>query len=380
MSQAETSKRNDENRGSLEELGFGPDSILMSDPKLFLDSAFLAIVTAEFRQELGKDCCRQALTEIGRHHGLRDANRTVCSESRADSDRTLAVAPSGPNLSMKFSGAHRSSGILVLRGSWPEAHESLARLSRLGASEAPSCYLSTGYSAGWLAEIYNAEVEVNEIACRSKGDPQCQFEAHVIGLKSDLDQGLEQGDSGPIALSSHLDPCTNETSAEDQSIDFPVSDTDSRNASNPAQRLPAPHGKESQPDAAGTETSLYSRIDPEDNAVHAWGPVMVLPFIDPDVADRTIQALEGESFTEHIKAVVIDLRGLAIDSERSAEGIERILKRIDRWHAQAIFAGVSEANQASVEAFGSECLVSHKKLSEAIAMGFQIAEAQRHAL
>jgi hypothetical protein len=344
----------------------------MSDPKLFLDSAFLAIVTAEFRQELGKDCCRQALTEIGRHHGLRDANRTVCSESRVDLDRALAVAPSGPNLSMKFSGAHRSSGVLVLRGSWPEAHESLARLSRLGASEAPSCYLSTGYSAGWLAEIYNAEVEVNEIACRANGDPQCQFEARVIGLK--------QGDSDSIALSSNLDPCTNETNAEDKSIDLTVSDTDSRNASDPAQKLPDHHRTESHPDAAGAETSLYARIDPEDNAVHAWGPVMVLPFIDPDIADRTIQALEGESFTQDIKAVVIDLRGLAIDSDRSAEGIERILKRIDRWPAQAIFAGVSEANQASVEAFGSECLVSHKKLSEAIAMGFQIAEAQRHAL
>jgi hypothetical protein len=376
MSQSETSKRHEENRVGLDELGFGPDSILMSDPKLFLDSAFLAIVTAEFRQELGDDCCRQALIEIGRHHGLRDANRTVCSESRADLDRALAVAPSGPNLSMKFSSAHRSSGVLVLRGSWPEAHESLARLSRLGASEVPSCYLSAGYSAGWLAEIYNAEVEINEIACRSNGDRQCQFEAHLICLEN----GLEPSTSKPITLASTVAPCANETSTEERLIDLPMGDTDSHSANNPAQRLRAEPHKPSHPKAVDAETSLYSHIDPEDNAVHAWGPVMVLPFIDPDIADTTIQALEGESFTQHIKAVVIDLRGRPIDSERSAESLERILKKIDRWHAQAILAGVSEANQASVRAFSSVCLVSHKKLSEAIAMGFQIAEAQRHAL
>jgi len=33
--------RRDRSLANLEELGFGPDSILMNDPKLFLDSAFL---------------------------------------------------------------------------------------------------------------------------------------------------------------------------------------------------------------------------------------------------------------------------------------------------------------------------------------------------
>ena len=46
MQRTKESKRHLENRSRLEGLGFGSDSILMSDPKLFLDSAFLAIVTA----------------------------------------------------------------------------------------------------------------------------------------------------------------------------------------------------------------------------------------------------------------------------------------------------------------------------------------------
>jgi len=377
MPQADTSKRHEANRFSLEELGFGPDSILMADPKLFLDSAFLAIVTAEFRQELGTKCCRQALIEIGRHHGLRDASRTVRSESRADLDPAVAPAPSGPNLSIRFAGTEQSADGLTVRGSWPEAHESLARLSRLGASTLPSCHLSTGYTAGWLAEIYDAEAEVKEIACRSKGDRLCEFEAHVSGLEP------QQKEINPDSITLRSKESNAETTpeAEDKAlIDHAAADTDALDPNNPAQRLPALPHEGSPMDAASPEGSIYSRINPEDDAVHAWGPVMVLPFTDPEIADRTIETLEGESFTRDIKVVVIDLRGLAIDSEKSGESIERILKRIDRWHAQAILAGVTEANQASVQAFSATCLVCRNKLSEAIAMGFQIAEAQRHAL
>ena len=377
MQQADTSKRHEANRVSLEELGFGTDSILMTDPKLFLDSAFLAIVTAEFRQELGAKCCRQALIEIGRHHGLRDATRTIRSESRTDLDQAVAAAPSGPNLSIKFSGTQQSTDGLTLRGSWPEAHESLARLSRLGTSTLPSCHLSTGYTAGWLAEIYDAEAEVKEIACRSKGDRFCEFEVQISGLEP------HQKEINPDSITlrprkGHIDQAPR--AEGEPPIDRAAADTNALDANNPAQRLPALPREESPIDAASPEGSLYSRIDPQDDAVHAWGPVMVLPFTDPDVADRTLETLEGESFTRDIKVVVIDLRGLAINFEQFAESIERILKRIDRWHAQAILAGVTEANQASVEAFSGTCLVCRHKLSEAIAMGFQIAEAQRHAL
>ena len=107
---------------------------------------------------------------------------------------------------------------------------------------------------------------------------------------------------------------------------------------------------------------------------------MVLPFIDAEIAEATLRSLEKDSFTREIRAVVVDLRGQSLAASSSRAGVERILKIIDRWRAQAIFAGVSPVNEAALRVLGAECLVSLEQLPEAIAMGFQIAEAQRHAV
>ncbi len=333
--------RRDRSLANLEELGFGPDSILMNDPKLFLDSAFLAIVKLEFSQELGEECSEQALQQIGRHHGLCDAARTLSAESRADSDLGFSSPLAGPNLAMQFSSAPHASNDFVLRGSWPEAHEARARLARIGPSDAPACSLSAGYTAGWLAEIHNAEVEVVETACRTNGQPHCEFEARVKCLEA-----TERATRSPAKVPEPPQPET--------------------------QRAETPQST--------FEPSPYGHIDPEDDAVHAWGPVMVLPFIDAEIAEATLRSLEKDSFTREIRAVVVDLRGQSLETSASRAGVERILKIIDRWRAQAIFAGVSPVNEAALRVLGAECLVSLEQLPEAIAMGFQIAEAQRHAV
>ncbi len=60
---------------TLAALGFGPDSPLMAEPKLFLDGAFLAALQAEMEDELGADEARITFFQIGLIHGLRDALR-----------------------------------------------------------------------------------------------------------------------------------------------------------------------------------------------------------------------------------------------------------------------------------------------------------------
>ena len=357
MQHDETSNRRDQNLTNLEDLGFGSESLLMTDPKLFMDSAFLAIVTAEFAQELGEDCSRLALTEIGRHHGLSDARRTLTAQSMGDSDRIPSLAPGGPNLAMQFAQPPRPSEDFTLRGVWPECHEASARLSRQGASVAPSCHLSVGYTEGWLAEIYNAEVQVVEIACRSSKSDQCQFEAH---LKS-LDRGQAPSPPANTGLASPLSDSPSTSQEHEQSHAYPV----------------AGLAESFLPEATDSETSLFSHIDPENNSVHAWGPVMVLPFGDPKLAESTVRALEQDEFTEEIRAVIIDLRGQPVDPNAGFVSIEHILKMIDRWQAQLIFAGVSDANRGVLKAFEFACPLGHEKLSEAIALGFRIAEAQR---
>ena len=126
MQRTKQNARRAKNLSSLEGLGFGPESILMSDPKLFLDSSFLAIVTAEFDHELGKDCSGQALQEIGRHHGLADAARTLATDTAEDYVRGLPPAQYGPHLAMQFESSPQNKGEFSLRGSWPECHEALS--------------------------------------------------------------------------------------------------------------------------------------------------------------------------------------------------------------------------------------------------------------
>ena len=240
---------------------------------------------------------------------------------------------------MQFSGSHEDGEDFTLRGSWPECHEARASLSRLGESEAPNCSMSAGYTAGWLAEIHDGEVELTETACRTAGDPRCEFVARIQHSAS------------------------------------PREDTPERQA---ISALPEPLGRAADPSAF--ESSPYPHIDPDDDAVHAWGPVMVLPCSEPEIAESTLLGLERDPFVQQIRAVVIDLRGEALATERSFLGIERILKIVSRWSAQAIFSGISQANRAAVERLGSDCLVSHRPLPESIAMGFQVAEAQKHAV
>jgi hypothetical protein len=62
----------------LTSLGFGPDTVLMNDPKLFVDGRFLASLLVELYDELPDRQASLALFQIGLLHGLRDAAR-VCS-------------------------------------------------------------------------------------------------------------------------------------------------------------------------------------------------------------------------------------------------------------------------------------------------------------
>lgn len=346
MQRAKESKRRLENRSRLEGLGFGPDSILMSDPKLFLDSAFLAIVTAEFQQELGDDCSRQALLEIGRHHGLCDAIRTLSGESTGDGDGGFPPPQIGPHLAMQFASPPGPGPEFILQGSWPECHEARARLARLTHSDGPSCFLSAGYTAGWLAEIYDAEVEVVETTCEASGSDTCRFEAHLTAAGA---YRSEAPPSDPAKISAPP------VEIPVESFGPEISDT-------------------------GHDAEFPSPIDPEDDAVQVWGPVMVLPFSDPEVAETTLLELEMDSLSSEIGAVVIDLRGRTLETNREQVRLERILKVINRWRAQAVFAGVTDASEATLQRFDSGCGVGRKKLSEAIAVAFQIAEAQSHSV
>ena len=145
-------------------LGFGPDTLLMNDPKLFLDGRFLASLLVELNEELDEETSALALFQIGLLHGLRDAARM----SRAHRDPAQSSPPfemaETTSLVMRWTSgvATDSAGRFSIQGIWPERHEAMARCSRLASPERPACAMSAGYTTGWLSGTLDRFLIVRE--------------------------------------------------------------------------------------------------------------------------------------------------------------------------------------------------------------------------
>ena len=63
----------------LNSLGFGPDTVLMNDPKLFVDRRFLASILVELHDKLGQQKASLALFEIGLLHGTHKTMERILS-------------------------------------------------------------------------------------------------------------------------------------------------------------------------------------------------------------------------------------------------------------------------------------------------------------
>ncbi len=320
----------------LSRLGFGPDTALMNDPKLFVDRTFLAALLAEFQSELGAELAGAALFQIGLAHGLRDAELALQQGFGA----TEGVhAPRAPSVALALGPTAPG---FQLSGHWPDLHEAEARLQRVGLSTDPSCHLSAGYTSGWLSVTTERELVVVETECIATGGVGCHFEAReprawlddprskqIAGV--DLREGLFANRPQPVA-------------------------------------------------AAATPEPDMAAFDRNDKAVHIWGPVMVLPFTYTEEVLATIEMLDRDPNTRGVRVVVIDLCDTVLDEGFMAAGLEQALDTIERWGAEAILAGVTPLNEAVIEGLESPHVVTGKDLPNAIAMAFQITDAQRHAL
>ncbi len=328
-------------------LGFGPDTALMNDPKLFVDGRFLASLMTELSEEIGERRSALTLFQIGLLHGLRDAARLCRAHDRNDLELITPITPETTPLIMNWSqGALRDdANTLSIHGSWPERHEAMARCSRLGASEDPTCWMSAGYTTGWLSGTFNRALIVREIECAATGAPKCRFEAHEIEVWKQLG---------------------------DETIAWILAEVPFEAFRKVAIAPPI--------DRSPMNSLAAGQFDRSQSVVHIWGPVMVLPFTTPDEALGTIDMLGRDPSIGEIRAVVVDLREQPLDEGFGATALEQILETVESWNAQSLITGVSPSAEAVVASIEASHLVLRKDLSEAIATAFQIADAQRHQL
>lgn len=327
----------------LPHLGLGPDSVLMNDPKLFVDGRFLASLIRELESELGIEGAAAALFEVGAVHGLRDAERLLGGPWIDEGLRSPLPRSSATALKMDLAVPRIDADRIELQGGWPDCHEAQARLSRLGPATRPSCWLSAGYTAGWLSATHETDVLVQEVACAAAGADACSF--HVLDRAS---FAARYGESAcrPIPYAAPA----------------------------PAPPAPPTQGRSPRP-APSCEMS-----ESDGDAVHVWGPVMVLPVHDADEGLRTVQMLERDPSLSQVRVVIVDLRGRILSDELEAVALEQLLGTIGSWGAEAILAGVAPLSEPLVADLAAAHLVTRKDLPDAIATAFQIAEAQRHVL
>ncbi len=335
----------------LTSLGFGPDTVLMNDPKLFVDGRFLASLLVELEDELGPRLAGLALFQIGLLHGLRDAARacrhygeTGASDPHRAADTTALVMRWNAGLHTECGGA------FALSGDWPEHYEAAARLSRLDTPSAPSCALSAGYTTGWLTGTLERTLVAREVECLAQGAPQCRFEVHEVGrLEATGDPELD-------ALLAQV----------------PFDAFRQVALRPPVERRERP--------APGTVIGADGRFDRSQPVVHIWGPVMVLPFTTLEEALGTVDMLGRDPGIGEIRSVVVDLRELPLDEGFGAAALEQVLETIEAWNAQSLLTGISAGSERAIASLESSHLIVRKDLSEAIATAFQIADAQRFTL
>ncbi|MCP4906368.1 MAG: hypothetical protein GY910_15430 [bacterium] len=331
-------------------LGFGPDTVLMNDPKLFVDGRFLASLLVEFQAELGARGASLALFQIGLLHGLRDAAR-VCQDDSDPLHPATEVSAETTALVMQWTAGAQTDarGAFSLEGCWPERHEAVAHTSRLGAGEDPTCWMSAGYTSGWLSGTLNRSLIAREVECAARGDDTCRFQVKEAGVWR----------------------ASAKTPMHWLLAEVPFEAFRKAATSTPIERGPAP------PIAEEARGGQFDRSQP---VVHIWGPVMVLPFTTLDEAIGTIDRLGRDPGISEIRAVVIDLREQTLNEGFGAAALEQILETIESWDAQSLITGVSPTSEAAIASLEASHLVLRKNLSEAIATAFQIADAQKHKL
>lgn len=325
----------------LSALGFGPETLLSSEPKLFVNHRFFGSLLVEIEEELGSRGARRALFQIGLLFGLRDAYRIAAHESAQGPDAPAESTLIAIQLQQAEPSAERNG--IEMAGHWPEAYEAASRLTRLGEASDACCALSAGYTSGWLSGSFDADILVVERECKAAGHDTCRFEAREI------DAWQAAGDADATALLPDL----GFDAFREISESF-------------ARPLDVMHSA--------------APFDFDATMVHVWGPVMVLPFSNIDEALHTVEMLGRDPETADVRTVVVDLRGEGLDEGFSAAALEQILETIEAWGAEAILTGVSPLAEPIVADLEVKHLLLRKDLPGAIAAAFQIAEAQRHLL
>ncbi len=320
-------------------LGLDLADTLREDPRFLTDGAFLGALHLELRERLGESNARAALLQLGFLHGLRDSLELVTRGFHAGLG-AASTSRSRPRVALALEAAPRGKAG-ILRGSFRDAIEARAVQNGLGAQADAVCTLSCGYASGWLSGLFDADLLARESACAAAGHARCEFEARSPESWSGDGDGEAQADVARLPFA-------------------------------PLRDLVARHLAKQAADAEARDS-----FEPGAPVIHVWGPVMVIPFSGADETIAGLDLIRRDPGAREVRVVVVDLAGAIIDESFGALALERVLEAVEQVGAEPILTGISPLSQRAVADLELSRLIVRKDLPEAIATGFQIAEAMR---
>jgi hypothetical protein len=336
-------------KAAAHEICFDAEAVLARDSRVVLDPNFLAALHGELARELGPEQTAETLLQMGFLHGLQDITRALAATADARPDArgvSLALPLRMPCRSREISGA---PGGICVEGAWPDRHEASAYLSALGSRPESVCYLSAGYTSGWLSGAFDADLIAVETSCCATGQHVCQFVA------CEAAEWTSRGD--PRAARSLA------------ALPFPALRAVVRNRFASDRENPLPE-----------EINLPGAMDRDAAAVHLWGPVMVLPYAGPNETLSALELLSRDPAASAVSVIVVDLGGAIIDEAFGALALEQLVQTAEGWGAEVIFVDPSPLSERALADLEHPPLLVEKGLEAAVALAFQIARSQRRSV
>ena len=333
-------------RPAAQEIGFDAEAVLARDSRIVLDPNFLIALRGELARELDPEQSATTLLQMGFLHGLQDATRALAATADARSDGHAASLALPLRMPCR---SHERPGAIWVEGTWPDQHEACAHLSALGRGAGSVCYLSAGYTSGWLSGAFDADLIAVETSCSASGEHDCQFVAREAAEWSS--RGDPRAARSLAALPfAELRALVRERCSRDPERALP-----------PAAVNPGP-------------------MDRDPAAVHIWGPVMVLPYAGPNETLEALELLARDPTAAAVSVIVLDLGGAIVDEAFGALALEQLVQTAEGWGAEVIFVDPSPLSDRVLADLDHPPLLVEKGLEAAVALAFQIARSQRRSL